>query len=88
MQAQKNQSQQIVCPRCGAPMVLRNGRYGKFYGCTNYPQCEGTRDYETPYYRDRANTPSDTWCSTCGEQMEYSRNGGLYCPVCGHTESI
>ena len=29
-----------VCPKCGAPMVLRSGPYGKFYGCSNYPKCK------------------------------------------------
>ncbi|MDD5007258.1 MAG: AAA domain-containing protein [Syntrophorhabdaceae bacterium] len=33
----------IVCPRCGKPMVLRIGRRGKFYGCSRYPYCKGTR---------------------------------------------
>ncbi len=27
------------CPRCGGTLVLRNGRYGQFYGCSNYPRC-------------------------------------------------
>lgn len=27
------------CPRCGGSLILRNGRYGQFYGCSNYPQC-------------------------------------------------
>lgn len=27
------------CPRCGGTLVLRNGRYGQFYGCANYPRC-------------------------------------------------
>lgn len=27
------------CPRCGGELVLRNGRYGSFYGCSNYPRC-------------------------------------------------
>lgn len=31
------------CPRCGAAMVLRNGSYGAFYGCSKYPACKGTR---------------------------------------------
>lgn len=35
----------IRCPKCGAKMQLRTGRYGKFYGCTNFPQCRGSRDY-------------------------------------------
>lgn len=31
------------CPNCGARMILRNGRYGKFYGCSKFPYCRGTR---------------------------------------------
>lgn len=27
------------CPRCGGSLVLRNGKYGQFYGCSNYPRC-------------------------------------------------
>lgn len=27
------------CPRCGGNLVLRNGKYGQFYGCSNYPRC-------------------------------------------------
>ena len=36
-------SYSIYCPKCGARMVKRNGRYGPFYGCSNYPRCRGTR---------------------------------------------
>lgn len=31
-----------VCPRCGGHLVLRNGNYGTFYGCSNYPNCRFT----------------------------------------------
>ncbi len=27
------------CPRCGGSLVLRTGKYGQFYGCSNYPRC-------------------------------------------------
>lgn len=30
------------CPRCGGHLKLRNGKYGQFYGCSNYPQCRFT----------------------------------------------
>ncbi len=30
------------CPRCGGKLVLRNGQYGYFYGCSNYPRCRYT----------------------------------------------
>ena len=29
--------QQGICPRCGHSLILRNGKYGNFYGCSNYP---------------------------------------------------
>lgn len=28
-----------ICPRCGGNLVKRNGKYGAFYGCSNYPKC-------------------------------------------------
>ena len=30
------------CPRCGDTLVLRSGKYGQFYGCSNYPKCKYT----------------------------------------------
>lgn len=30
------------CPRCGGILVLRKGKYGSFYGCSNYPKCNYT----------------------------------------------
>ncbi len=32
------------CPRCSSPMILRSGRRGKFYGCSRFPYCRGTRN--------------------------------------------
>lgn len=29
-----------ICPRCGGVLVLRIGKYGSFYGCSNYPNCK------------------------------------------------
>ena len=34
----------IKCPKCGAVMREKNGRYGRFLGCSNYPRCHGARD--------------------------------------------
>lgn len=28
-----------ICPYCKTELVLRTGKYGKFYGCKNYPKC-------------------------------------------------
>lgn len=30
------------CPECGEPMVLRNSKYGLFYGCSSFPRCKAT----------------------------------------------
>ena len=30
------------CPKCGGKLVERNGKYGKFIGCSNYPKCRYT----------------------------------------------
>ena len=29
----------MICPKCGNKLVLRNGKYGTFVGCSNYPNC-------------------------------------------------
>ena len=31
------------CPFCGSELVLRNGKYGQFWGCSTYPKCRFTR---------------------------------------------
>ncbi len=31
------------CPKCGGKLVKRNGKYGAFYGCSNYPECKFTK---------------------------------------------
>lgn len=31
-----------ICPRCGAQLVERNGKFGKFFGCSTYPKCQFT----------------------------------------------
>ena len=33
-----------TCPSCGSSMRRRSGRYGKFWGCSRYPTCKGTRN--------------------------------------------
>ena len=36
------------CPSCGAVMVLRQGRFGMFIGCSRYPECEHTELIDKP----------------------------------------
>ena len=35
-----------ICPKCGSKLVERKGKYGKFLGCSNYPQCKFTQKYK------------------------------------------
>lgn len=35
----------LICPRCNGDLKLRNGKNGKFYGCSNYPKCRFTMPY-------------------------------------------
>jgi hypothetical protein len=39
------QSSVAPCPRCGASMTRRHGRYGPFLSCTRYPACKGSRPF-------------------------------------------
>ncbi len=34
----------LECPRCGGMLFLRKGKFGKFYGCGNFPSCRYTRN--------------------------------------------
>ncbi|MFW6252088.1 MAG: type I DNA topoisomerase [Halanaerobium sp.] len=34
-----------VCEKCGSPMVVKYGRYGKFLACSSYPECKNTKPY-------------------------------------------
>ena len=36
----------IECDKCGAPMVIREGRYGQFLSCSGYPECKNAQDFE------------------------------------------
>jgi len=31
------------CPQCGGNLIERKGKFGKFYGCSNYPKCRFTK---------------------------------------------
>ena len=34
-----------MCELCGKPLLLREGRFGKFIGCSGFPQCRNTKQY-------------------------------------------
>ena len=37
--------------QCPGILILKNGKYGKFYGCNKYPKCDGTTNYPFRCYR-------------------------------------
>lgn len=39
---QEQKEQKRLCPYCKLELILRSGKYGKFYGCPNYPKCKYT----------------------------------------------
>ncbi|WP_250455032.1 endonuclease NucS domain-containing protein [Clostridium tertium] len=39
-----NDNEIVKCPICGRNMLLKRGRYGVFWGCSNYPKCKGSID--------------------------------------------
>jgi len=36
--------QRNICPRCGKALKIRNGKFGEFWGCSNYPKCNFTAE--------------------------------------------
>ena len=37
----------IVCEKCGSKMLIRNGRYGEFLACSNFPKCKNAKPLES-----------------------------------------
>jgi len=37
------------CTECGSPMLLKEGRFGKFWACSNYPTCKTTMPFSTGF---------------------------------------
>lgn len=60
----------MVCEKCGSVMVIRNGRYGKFAACPNYPKCKTTKPLEPEKKPLEAKEiVSDEKCPACGGEM-------------------
>lgn len=85
-----------VCPDCGAKMLLRWGRYGRFLACSNYPACKTTFevDLDGGEVRKVERPTFDVACPRCGSEMEFktSRFGAfLGCvkyPACKGTRPL
>jgi len=74
IQIAKEETTTEVCDVCGKPMLVRFGRYGKFLGCSGYPECKTVRSLVRP-------VPTGIHCPDCqdGEIMEKrSRSGKTF----------
>ncbi len=63
----------IICDKCGAVMVEKTGRYGKFAACPNYPKCRNTKRLDAePEKEEEKKSPeviADEKCPNCGNDM-------------------
>ncbi len=59
-----------TCDKCGKPMVIKMGRFGKFLACTGYPDCKSTKQLagEGSAAAPIA-VPTDEKCEKCGSPM-------------------
>lgn len=69
----KDEVSDQVCDKCGEPMVIKNGRNGKFLACSGYPKCKSTKPLEAP-------TPLETPCPDCGGNLfeRRSKRGNFF----------
>lgn len=67
----KEEVTDVICEKCGRNMVLKFGRYGKFYACPGFPECHNAK----PYYE-----AIDAHCPECGGQIQIkkTRKGRVY----------
>lgn len=70
-----------VCDKCGKPMVIKMGRFGKFLACTGYPDCKNTKPLPGDTNAAPLSEPTDEKCEKCGEPM--LRRMGRYGPFLG-----
>lgn len=40
----KKKIKSLICPNCGGELVVRKGKYGKFYGCSSFPKCKFSKN--------------------------------------------
>lgn len=75
---EKGDIPEIVCDKCGAPMAMKIGRFGAFFGCTRYPECDNIKTLKQLSGEEKETTEpvlaEDVSCELCGSPM-YIRSG-------------
>jgi DNA topoisomerase-1 len=75
----------VVCDKCGKPMVIKAGKFGLFLACSGYPDCENTRELETP--EPGAEGEIEETCENCGRPMTVKRGRfGQFLACTGYPE--
>ncbi len=75
----------VACDKCGKPMVIKAGKFGLFLACSGYPECENTRELETP--EPGAEGEIDETCENCGKPMVVKRGRfGQFLACTGYPE--
>ena len=62
----------LLCEKCGSPMVVKWGRNGRFIACSNYPDCENTSNFTEETNGDInkvSDEVTDIVCEECGKNM-------------------
>ncbi|HVR42947.1 MAG TPA: type I DNA topoisomerase [Thermoanaerobaculia bacterium] len=60
------------CETCGAPMVIKFGRFGEFLACSNYPECKTTKEIAKGAAAEQSEEP--LVCNKCGKPMVLKRS--------------
>jgi len=75
----------VACDKCGKPMVIKAGKFGLFLACSAYPDCENTRELETP--EPGAEGDIEEACENCGKPMVVKRGRfGQFLACTGYPE--
>jgi DNA topoisomerase-1 len=69
----------IICEKCGAKMIVKQGRFGKFAACPNYPACKNTSKLESVPSGENGEEKAkeviaDVKCKNCGADMVLRRS--------------
>ena len=61
----------IICEKCGSKMVIKNGKFGKFAACPNYPNCKNTQtlNKDGTQLKPKKVEIADFKCELCGSDM-------------------
>jgi DNA topoisomerase-1 len=61
----------ILCEKCGKPMVLKRGRFGEFMACSGYPECRNTKKIvkSANDFTVKQDIPLDEICPVCGKNL-------------------